>query len=139
MLIVNKREKIKIRQIKYKMTKWNCKPKGGGVWARIGSFILRNYGPTMLWALLTFMIAYACFDLSTWCSFPCSHWIDSHSHLAHGVLKVHGRSLTSAALERVRKKINNYMGDLGIEPRSQQLQATSPATTPSAFVCKHIG
>ena len=43
----------------------------------------------------------------------------------------------NAALEHVMKNINNYMGDLGIEPRSQRLQATSPATPPSRCICNN--
>ena len=55
----------------------------------------------------------------------CGHWIGHHGHLASLCWACMVELWMIAALESFKQNKNNYMGDLGIEPRSQYLQATS--------------
>ena len=82
-------------------------------------FFLLNSGPLKFQATLTFMIKRLLADWGvSWTSSP-GHWMDAERHMAHHWLTCMVEHWTYAALDCIRKNMKNYMGDLGIEPRSQ--------------------
>ena len=104
--------------------------------AHVGGFFVES-GPLTQKATLTFFDCPEHAWPGTWYSSSHGLWMADWDTWHAGWVRFMVEYWTGAALERIRKKVNNYMGDLGIEPRSQCWTSTSPTTPPSRCLCKH--
>ena len=86
--------------------------------AHVGGFFVES-GPLTQKATLTFFDCPEHAWPGTWYSSSHGLWMADWDTWHAGWVRFMVEYWTGAALERIRKKVNNYMGDLGIEPRSQ--------------------
>ena len=136
---VNKKNKIRqVNKKKKKMSKQNkkkSKTQGGVGWN--GECWIEIWGPLKLQPRWLFLVAYACADSRVpWssCLALGSALMDAWQAEMWGLWCASVWNLHRKALGKITWEI---WGDLGIEPRSQRLPSTLPATTPILRVCTH--